>query len=234
MLKVTYLTIDDGPSEHTEEYLTYLRTNSIPAIMFFIGEHIKRFPDIAVSAIRNGIIIGNHTMSHPRLSTCSLEVSIDEIDRMELLVDDIYRKAQCQRPCKLFRFPYGDKGGRNSEKIQTYLKKNGFKKIDPAGITYPWYYEMMIDKGNDVLWTFDFEDYKLSRKTQVITETEILHHIWNKEPLYGGSLHNTLSHDILLMHDLPESNNRYEGYFTKILDNVRQLNVTFEMPKFVY
>lgn len=234
MLKVAYLTIDDGPSEHTEEYLTYLRTNTIPAIMFFIGEHLERFPDIAVSAIRTGIIIGNHTMSHPRLSTCSLKASINEIEQMELLIDDIYKKAQCQRPCKLFRFPYGDKGGRNSEKIQTYLKESGFKKIDPTGITYPWYYEMMIDRNNDVLWTFDFEDYKLSQIKQEITEAEILHRIQDKEPLHGGSLHNTHSHDILLMHDLPKSNIRLEGYFTKILDNVRKLDVTFKMPNFIY
>lgn len=233
MLKVAYLTIDDGPSEHTEEYLTYLRANSIPAIMFFIGEHINRFPDIAVSAIRSGIIVGNHTMSHPRLSTCSFKAAIDEIEQTESLIEDIYRKAQCQRPCKLFRFPYGDKGGRNSEKFQTYLKESGFKKIDPSGISYPWYYEMMIDRSNDILWTFDFEDYKLSRKTPEITEEEILCHIRNKEPLHGGSLHNVLSHDILLMHDLPKSNKRIEGYFTRILDHVRQVNVTFEMPEFV-
>jgi peptidoglycan/xylan/chitin deacetylase (PgdA/CDA1 family) len=233
MQKVAYLTIDDGPSEHTEEYLTYLRINSIPAIMFFIGEHLKRFPDIAVSAINNGIIIGNHTMSHPRLSTCTLKASINEIEQMERLIDDIYLKAQCQRPCKLFRFPYGDKGGSNSEKIQAYLKESGFKKIDPTRITYPWYYELMIDRGNDVLWTFDFEDYKLSSKTQSITEEEILHRIRNKEPVHGGSLHNTHSHDILLMHDLPDSNIRLKGYFTKILDDVRQLNVTFEMPNFI-
>jgi peptidoglycan/xylan/chitin deacetylase (PgdA/CDA1 family) len=201
--------------------------------MFFIGEHIKRFPEIAVSAIKNGAIIGNHTMSHPRLSKCSFAVAIHEIEQMELLIDDIYRQAQCQRPCKLFRFPYGDKGGRNSEKLQGYLKENGFKKIDPSGITYPWYYEMMIDRGNDVLWTFDFEDYKLSRVKQEITEAEILHHIQNKEPLQGGSLHNTQSHDILLMHDLPKSNKRIDGYFTKILDNVLQLDITFEMPKFI-
>ncbi len=232
-MKVAYLTVDDGPSENTEEYLTYLRANAIPVIMFFVGEYIKRFPDTAVSSIKNGAVIGNHTMSHPRLSTCSLKAAINEIEQMESLIDDIYNKAQCPRPCKLFRFPYGDKGGRNSEKIQSYLKECGFKKIDPIGITYPWYYEMMLDRGNDVLWTFDFEDYKLSRKTQEITEAEILNHIRNKEPLHGGSLHNTQSHDILLMHDLPKSNKRIDGYFTKILDNVRQLNVTFEMPKFI-
>lgn len=232
-MKVAYLTIDDGPSENTKQYINYLRDNSIPAIMFFIGEHIRCLPDIAVSAIRNGIIIGNHTMSHHRLSTCSFKGAVSEIEQMESLIDDMYRKAQCQRPCKLFRFPYGDKGGKNSEKIQTYLKENGFKKIDPTGITYPWYYEMMLDKGNDTLWTFDFEDYKLSRKVQEITEAQIMQRIQQKEPLHGGSLHNMQSRDILLMHDLSKSNKRFEGYFTNILDAARQLNVTFEMPKFI-
>jgi hypothetical protein len=152
---------------------------------------------------------------------------------MESLINNIYKEAQCKRVAKVFRYPYGDKGGMNKASIQNYLKTAGFNRIDPNGITYSWYYEMGLDRDLDVLWTFDFEDYKLSKGENGISKDGILKRISEKEPFWGGSLQNEHSHDILLIHDLPKSNTFYHGYFTDILDNVRNRGITFRRPSFI-
>lgn len=231
--KIAYLTIDDGPSENTVRYIDYLTTNAIPAAMFFIGKNVVRYPDVAIEAIKRGFLIGNHTMNHSRLSSCTFAEAVSEIEQMEALIGDCYRKASCKRDCKIFRFPYGDKGGENRLKIQEYLNAEGFKKIAPAGITYQWYYEMGLDKDADVLWTFDFEDYKIASAENSISREEIFQHISEKEPRWGGSLQNEHSHDILLIHDSPKSNAVYEGYFTDILKYTKKSGVQFDTPVFI-
>jgi hypothetical protein len=152
---------------------------------------------------------------------------------MEILINNIYSEAQCKRVAKVFRFPYGDKGGENKILIQNYLETAGFNRIDPHGITYSWYYEMGLDKDRDVLWTFDFEDYKLSKGENGISKDGILKRISENEPFWGGSLQNEKSHDVLLIHDLPKSNTFYNGYFTDILDNVINKGITFRSPSFI-
>jgi peptidoglycan/xylan/chitin deacetylase (PgdA/CDA1 family) len=233
MAKIVYLTIDDGPSEHTAGYIDYLSRNAIPAVMFFVGKNILTYPEVAMDAVKKGIVIGNHTMNHHRLSSCSYAEAVDEIEEVDALIEEIYRDAECVRSSKVFRFPYGDKGGVNREKIQEYLVSRGFNKLDAVGVTYQWYYEMGLNRDRDVLWTFDFEDYKLSNAEHHISKEEIFMHISEKEPRWGGSLQNELSHDILLIHDLPKSNRTYEGYFTEILEYVKGNGVKFDKPVFI-
>jgi hypothetical protein len=92
---------------------------------------------------------------------------------------------------------------------------------------------MGLDKDVDVLWTFDFEDYKIASSENRISREEIFQHISEKEPRWGGSLQNQLSHDILLIHDSPKSNALYEGYFTDILKYTKESGVLFDTPAFI-
>ena len=50
--KKLYLTIDDGPSEHTNEIVAFLKLNNISAIFFFRGDSLKVRMDIAINSIR--------------------------------------------------------------------------------------------------------------------------------------------------------------------------------------
>lgn len=74
-----YLTIDDGPSQHTHKKVDYLKKHNIPAIWYARGEHIERYPDQLMYAITNGFLVGNHSYSHPYFSNISLEECIAQL-----------------------------------------------------------------------------------------------------------------------------------------------------------
>lgn len=63
-----YLTFDDGPNPGaTEPILDALAAHGVPAAFFMVGEHVRRFPDIARRVARAGHEVGNHTQRHVKL-----------------------------------------------------------------------------------------------------------------------------------------------------------------------
>ena len=81
-----YLTFDDGPSVHTPQILSVLAANGAPATFFVVGEHAAQFPSLVQQEHADGHGIGDHTWSHPDLTTLSpghvrqeLESTADEI-----------------------------------------------------------------------------------------------------------------------------------------------------------
>ncbi|WP_082926967.1 polysaccharide deacetylase family protein [Paenibacillus tuaregi] len=98
------LTFDDGPHAlYTEKILDILGEYNIKATFFLLGEHVRDYPDIAKRIAAEGHTVGNHTYSHPNLTTLTYEEIHDELTRTEqeiILATGI-------RP-KLFRPPYGE------------------------------------------------------------------------------------------------------------------------------
>ena len=117
MRKTVYLTIDDGPSAATVEKVDWLVAHDVPAILFFIGSHIVSHPLAVAHAIDRGFWIGNHSYSHRRFSQLAPDLWRHEIGVTEGLIDAAYRKAAKPREAKVFRFPFGDKGGRQFAEI---------------------------------------------------------------------------------------------------------------------
>lgn len=68
--RVVFLTIDDGPSRYTEQFLAVLAELSVPATFFLIGEHIEdTLPDsqqLLHRMLAEGHYIGLHSMTHNR------------------------------------------------------------------------------------------------------------------------------------------------------------------------
>lgn len=63
-----YLTFDDGPNpEATDRILGVLAEEQVPAAFFMVGEHVRRFPDVARRVRAAGHEIGNHTDTHCKL-----------------------------------------------------------------------------------------------------------------------------------------------------------------------
>lgn len=152
--KVAYFTVDDCPSNDMVAKVDAVAKRRIPCIWFCRGEFIdKNGFDGLVHAIRQGFIIGNHSYSHPLFSKQSMEQCREEIARTEKLIDEAYRRAERPRPVKLFRFPFGDRGGgRNFLKknytleeqekmnsLQALLKEFGFKRCIFDGVTYKYW-----------------------------------------------------------------------------------------------
>jgi peptidoglycan/xylan/chitin deacetylase (PgdA/CDA1 family) len=63
-----YLTFDDGPNERaTDPILETLASERVPAAFFMVGDHVRRFPELARRVARAGHTVGNHTYNHVKL-----------------------------------------------------------------------------------------------------------------------------------------------------------------------
>ncbi len=107
------LTIDDIASKNTPAIVDYLCEKNIRAVMFAEGQRVENFYQEAVYALKKGMIVGNHSFHHPAFSSISIEEGIKEIKECENLLDQLYADAGVERKYRPFRFPYGDKSGKN-------------------------------------------------------------------------------------------------------------------------
>ena len=132
------LTIDDIASKNTPAIVDYLNEKRIKAILFATGQNVERYYEEALYAVKNGMIVGNHSYSHPAFSSLSMKECMEEIEKCEIVLERLYKDSGVERVFRPFRFPYGNKGGDNKNALQKYLKEKGFQKVDDTHITYPW------------------------------------------------------------------------------------------------
>jgi peptidoglycan-N-acetylglucosamine deacetylase len=97
------LTFDDGPNPpYTSQVLAILQHYGLHATFFCVGSQVAAYPDLARQEIADGHTIGNHTWSHPFLTSLS-----DAQIKSELTTTgDIIEEATGIRPI-YFRPPYG-------------------------------------------------------------------------------------------------------------------------------
>jgi peptidoglycan-N-acetylglucosamine deacetylase len=99
----TVLTFDDGPDPvFTPQVLDVLKKYHVPAIFFVVGKNAEAHPELLERMIREGHEIGNHTFSHPNLSTFS-----DRHQDLELTLTQRIIQATTGRSTLFFRPPYG-------------------------------------------------------------------------------------------------------------------------------
>jgi peptidoglycan/xylan/chitin deacetylase (PgdA/CDA1 family) len=97
------LTFDDGPNDcATPELLDVLARHGVRASFFNMGSFARARPEIVRQVVAAGHIVGNHTMSHPRLSTQSAARVRQEIADCNAVLEEITGEA-----VKFFRPPYG-------------------------------------------------------------------------------------------------------------------------------
>ena len=72
-MNTAILTIDDFSSKNTPAMVDYLKEKGIRPIFFATGQKVEQFYEEAVYAVKNGMIVGNHSYSHPAFSTLTLE-----------------------------------------------------------------------------------------------------------------------------------------------------------------
>jgi peptidoglycan-N-acetylglucosamine deacetylase len=104
MMHKVVLTFDDGPDpRYTPRILDVLAAENIRAVFFVLGERVEAPGGLALvrRAAAEGHLIGNHTFSHPNLTTLSLEDVRAQIMRTHELIAEFESKR------KLFRPPYG-------------------------------------------------------------------------------------------------------------------------------
>ncbi|ODR91753.1 chitooligosaccharide deacetylase NodB [Sinorhizobium alkalisoli] len=99
-----YLTFDDGPNPYcTPDILDVLAEQRVPATFFVIGAYAADQPELIRRIVAEGHEVGNHTMTHPDLTTCGLE----EIEYQITEASEAIKSASPQAEPKFIRAPYG-------------------------------------------------------------------------------------------------------------------------------
>lgn len=115
--RVVSLTFDGNDQANTaEDILDTLKSRNIRATMFLSGKFIRRNADVVRRIIFEGHEIGNHTFSHPRLTTYAqdhtqtiLPTVSEEFLRNELVkTDSLFRSVFGVRLAPLWRAPFGE------------------------------------------------------------------------------------------------------------------------------
>jgi peptidoglycan-N-acetylmuramic acid deacetylase len=102
--KKVYLTIDvGGELLDYEKLLQALRDNDVKATFFVTGYNLKNHPDYIRLLIKEGHVVGNHSITHKDFTTLTDDQVKQEIAEFEKL----YKSIVGEEPPKLFRFPYG-------------------------------------------------------------------------------------------------------------------------------
>lgn len=70
--KTIYLTFDEGyENGYTPKILDVLKENDVKAAFFITGPYLKEHEDLVRRMVEEGHIVGNHTVHHPSLPSCS-------------------------------------------------------------------------------------------------------------------------------------------------------------------
>ena len=96
------LTFDDGPSGYTEDILDQLERYDARATFFVVGERVSDYASTIQRAHSLGCEIGNHSWSHPDLSSISISAMQNEISRTDAAIEKITGEVPA-----LLRPPYG-------------------------------------------------------------------------------------------------------------------------------
>ncbi|MEK5406564.1 MULTISPECIES: polysaccharide deacetylase family protein [Paenibacillus] len=97
------LTFDDGPNtSNTTKLLAALKQAGLRATMFNIGQNAQNSPSLVRDQADAGMWIGNHSYTHPDMTTLSSSQMSSEITRTQQAIQSITGTAP-----KLFRPPYG-------------------------------------------------------------------------------------------------------------------------------
>jgi peptidoglycan/xylan/chitin deacetylase (PgdA/CDA1 family) len=112
-----FLTFDGGSNANaTEAILDTLSKEGIHATMFLTGEFLQRYPDLVRRIAEGGHVVGNHTFSHPHLTTYSFngrQATLAGVTR-EFLQGQLQRAAGLYRivtgkgMAPLWRAPFGE------------------------------------------------------------------------------------------------------------------------------
>ncbi|MBR4082081.1 MAG: polysaccharide deacetylase family protein [Clostridia bacterium] len=231
-MNTALLTIDDVSSKNTPAIVDYLNSKGIRAIMFAVGEWVEQYWDEAVYALRHGMIIGNHSYSHPHFSEISFEEGVREIERCEDVLNRLYAAAGVERVWRPFRFPYGDKGGDNREALQAYFREQGFHKVEDRHLTYEWWKRWKLNTDVDTFWTFDFAEWQMPGNPAFRKE-QVWERMHDEHPSGGAVLFAENNRHILLLHAHDETEAILPEYWRLFIDHLLENGITFDEPAFM-
>ena len=103
--KIIYLTFDCGyENGNMPKILEALKKHQVSAAFFVVGNFISDHPDLLRKMIQAGHTIGNHTMTHPDMSSIS---SMQRFQKELQDVEKLYQSATGSSMPKYYRPPRG-------------------------------------------------------------------------------------------------------------------------------
>lgn len=127
---VIYLTMDEGfANDQTSQELDILKEKGVSVTFFLTKYFVDECPDLVQRMIDEGHQLGDHTCTHPDMTSLSVEEQTDEIMTLRNQVQE-----QFGYDMKLFRFPQG----KYSEEALGLVDNLGMKTV---------------------FWTYAYEDY---------------------------------------------------------------------------
>lgn len=82
--KDLFLTFDNGyENGYTAPILDTLKAKKVPAIFFITGHYVKDQPGLVKRMAAEGHLVGNHSWSHPDMTTISDERIREELDKVK-------------------------------------------------------------------------------------------------------------------------------------------------------
>ncbi len=207
-----YLTIDDSPSDRTDDLVDFLLARNVPALLFISGKYMHANPAPIIRAIEKGFLIGNHGYDHLPAGDISFDEWCEDFEKVEAQIEAAYEAAGQTRGLKTYRFPYIDRGDgvrveraaasgeggaitdtREVRRIQDYLRKRGIAQPftgTPKG--YPV-------NAADSLFTFTSGDWMLTARHKGKWEYKTLDDLKARI-----DARQTQGNEVLLMHDQAE------------------------------
>lgn len=131
--KILYLTFDAGyENGNTPAILDSLKKHNAPATFFVVGSYITNNQALVKRMVDEGHIVGNHTYSHPDMSSISQKADFEK----ELTsVETIYTEITGQEMTKFYRPPQG----KYSEKNLQMAKELGYSTFFWSLAYVDWY-----------------------------------------------------------------------------------------------
>jgi peptidoglycan/xylan/chitin deacetylase (PgdA/CDA1 family) len=126
--RLAVLTFDDGPFPvMTPLLLAQLRALHVPAVFFLIGRDAQAQPAITLRAYQQGVELGDHTLTHPEMSTLDAAAQLAEIEQGAKQIERITGS----RPV-YFRPPHGNYDAATIDAARAAGKTMVLWDVDPG------------------------------------------------------------------------------------------------------
>lgn len=183
------LTFDDGPNPKvTPQILDTLKEHGVKGAVFFVtGQNAKAHPELIKRIVAEGHVLGDHTWSHPKLTSLKQSEVLAELQKTDAAIDKV---LGYDYPTKLVRPPYGAK---NTEVLKTINDKYG---------------------GKSILWQVDSEDWKVQSDLRAGKETTS---VQSRVMSQVKSLDKRGVGGVVLMHDIHSNTAKELGSVLKSL-----------------
>jgi peptidoglycan/xylan/chitin deacetylase (PgdA/CDA1 family) len=210
------LTFDGGAGNGaTDAILQILKDKNMECTMFLTGGFLKRYPDQVKQMLKDGHEIGNHTWSHPHLTSYADDATHETLPEMtrEKLQDELintavlYKQITGQKIKPYWRAPFGE----HNQDIRLWAGEIGYRQI---GWTY----------GNGE--TMDSMDWVADTTAAAYKSSE---KILEKLLTFGASSENGANGTIVLMHlDTQRKDDPVHTIIPAFVDSMRARGYSFK------